>query len=276
MKKRIFLALALLPALAQGQRTLVKLWETDTVFKVPESVLYNPKSNLLYVSNIDGTQPWGRDGKGSIGKMRPDGSILAVEWVTGLNAPKGMGLWKNQLVVADLTELVVIDTRKGIIRERIPITGAVTLNDVTMGANGAVYVSDSRGRQVFKVYQGVTSTLVDSTRLKGPNGLLWHQNDLYILDAGALYRYTADGQLQQLADGMEGGTDGIEPVSDNSFIVSAWAGVIYFVDANGNKQLLQDTRPEKINSADIGYNRKQRIVYVPTFWKNTVAAYRLQ
>lgn len=276
MKKFLFLAAALLPALAIGQKKLVKLWETDSVFKVPESVLFDAKRNLLYVSNIDGAQPWGRDGKGSVGKMQPDGSIIAVEWITGLNAPKGMGLWKKQLVVADLNELVVIDIQNGTIRERIPVPDAQTLNDVTIGANGAVYVSDSRGRKVYKVYRGAVTTLLDSTRLKGPNGVLWHRNALYVLDAGVLYRYTADATLQQLAAGMEGGTDGVEPVSDNTFLVSTWSGVLYFVAADGSKQVLQDTRSQKINAADIGYNRKKQRVYVPTFWKNTVAAYQLQ
>lgn len=276
MKKFLFLGAVLLPALVIGQKKLVKLWETDSVFKVPESVLFDAKRNLLYVSNIDGNQPWGRDGKGSVGKMRPDGTIIAVEWITGLNAPKGMGLWKKQLVVADLNELVVIDIQKGAIRERIPVPGAQTLNDVTIDSKGAVYVSDSRKRKVYQVYRGAITTLLDSTQLKGPNGVLWHRNALYVLDAGALYRYATNGTLQQLAEGMEGGTDGVEPVSDNTFIVSAWGGVLYFVAADGSKQLLQDTRPQKINSADIGYNRKKQLVFVPTFWKNTVAAYQLQ
>ena len=31
-----------------------------------------------------------------------------------------------------------------------------------------------------------------------------------------------------------------------------------------------------INTADIGYDKKNKIVYVPTFWKNHVVAYQLQ
>ncbi len=33
---------------------LVKKWETDTILKVPESVLYNPADKFIYVANIDG------------------------------------------------------------------------------------------------------------------------------------------------------------------------------------------------------------------------------
>ena len=117
-------------ALAQTH-SLVKKWETDTLLKTPESVLFDAKSKILYVSNIDGT-PAGKDGKGSIGKVGLDGRIIATDWVTGLHAPKGMGLYKNKLYVADLDEVVVIDVVKAKIIQHIPVEGAVFLNDITI------------------------------------------------------------------------------------------------------------------------------------------------
>ncbi len=78
------------------EHQLIKKWETDSVLKVPESVLFDGKNNVLYVANIEGKEPWGKDGKGSIGKVGTDGKIIAAEWVPGLNAPKGMGLYNNQ------------------------------------------------------------------------------------------------------------------------------------------------------------------------------------
>src|SRR4051794_36854678 len=94
---------------------LVKKWETDSLLKVPESVLFDKNKNVLYVSNIDGKDPWGKDGKGSIGKVGTDGKIIAAVWVTNLNAPKGMGLLNDQLYVADIDNVVVIDINKGAI-----------------------------------------------------------------------------------------------------------------------------------------------------------------
>jgi hypothetical protein len=61
----------------QAQHKLVKLWKTDIILKVPKSVLYDGK--VLYVANIDGTQPWAKDGKGSIGKVTLNGKIIAVD-----------------------------------------------------------------------------------------------------------------------------------------------------------------------------------------------------
>jgi sugar lactone lactonase YvrE len=277
MKKLAFLlsfTTILLSATAQHQ--LVKLWESDTILKVPESVLFDGKNKVLYITNIDGKEPWGKDGKGSVGKVGLDGKIIAVDWVSGLSAPKGMGLHKNKLYVADLTELVVIDIDKGTIIERIAIEGAAGLNDVSAEENGTVYVSDSRARRVYEVKDGKVSVLLDSSKLKGPNGVLKHKGSLYVLDAGTMYRMEKDGSLTKLAEGMEGGTDGIENVTGSDYLVSTWSGVVYYVNADGTKQVLLDGREQKINSADIGYDAAKRIVYIPTFWKNSVVAYELK
>jgi len=48
------------------------------------------------------------------------------------------------------------------------------------------------------------------------------------------------------------------------------------VNLKGEKKLLLDTRAQKINAADIGYDKKKKVVYVPTFYKNNVVAYQLQ
>lgn len=268
----LFAFILLVCARSSAQHQLVKLWETDTTLKVPESVLYDEKNGVLYVSNIDGAHD-GRDGKGSIGKIGLDGKIIAVDWVKGLNAPKGMALYKNMLWVSDLDEVVGINITTGTIEHHIKIEGAVFLNDVAMD-DGIIYVSDSRTKKVHKIDNGVPSVLLSD--LKGPNGLLADDDELYVLDAGSLLKMNKDGSLTKISEGMEPGTDGIENVRGKEFVVSCWEGTIYYVSRNGSKQKLLDTRAEKSNTADIGYDREKRIVYVPTFYKNKVVAYQLQ
>ena len=279
MKKLFFLLLSCFVLVnVNAQHQLVKLWETDSVLKVPESVLYDAHNKVLYVANIDGTQPWGKDGKGSIGKVGLDGKVIAVDWVSGLNAPKGMGLYNGKLYVADLSEIVVIDIAKGVIAEMIPLN-ATGLNDITISPDGKLYVSDSRMKKVHMVPLNAPASneaILDSTQLKGPNGVLFHNGTLYVLDAGSMFKMDKSGVLIKLSEGMEGGTDGIEHVTGNEFLVSTWSGVVYYVKADGSKDVLMDGRAQKINSADIGYDAKKRIVYVPTFWKNTVAAYEVK
>jgi sugar lactone lactonase YvrE len=275
LKLPILFALLCSGLLASAQKhELVKLWQTDSVFKVPESVLFDSKTNTLYVSNIDGTDPWGNDGKGSIGKMSADGKSITAEWVKGLTAPKGIGIHNGKLYVADLTDIVVIDIAGSRIDKKIPVTDAQGLNDVSVGSDGTVYVSDSKAKKIYKVKDGKTELYLDN--LKGPNGVLMRGNDFYILDNGTAYKVNADKSLTMVAEGMEGGTDGIENVQGNDFIVSCWGGVIYYVNADGTKEMLKDTRADKWNSADLGIDPKSKTIFVPTFWKNSVIAYQVK
>jgi sugar lactone lactonase YvrE len=258
---------------AAAQPKLVKKWESEASFKVPESVYFDKAGKVLYVSNIDG-EPWAKDGAGSIGKLGLDGKVIAAEWVKGLNAPKGMALSKGTLWVADLTEVVGIDVAKGAVTTRIPVEGAAKLNDLAVDAKGALYVSDSETKKVHRIEGKTVTTLLEN--LKGPNGVLAHNGAIYVLDSGGLFQVQPDKSLKKLADGMESSTDGVEPLKGGGFIVSAWSGVLYHVGADGSTHVLIDTRPAKANSADIGFDPETATVYVPTFFKNTVIAYSLQ
>lgn len=253
--------------------TVQKLWATDTILKVPESVLVDEKENCIWVSNIDGAST-AKDGKGSISKLSKTGTPINLEWVTGLNAPKGMAKYKQELYVADLTELVVIDIKKATIVKKIPIEGSVFLNDVTVNNKGAVFVSDSRTGKVHRYENNIVTTEIEN--LQGPNGLLSLDDQLLILDKGSLLSLTAGGAISKIMDGMDPSTDGIEKVAPNQYLVSCWNGIVYYVVAGAQKITLFDTRTEKINSADIGYDAKNKIIYVPTFLKNSVVAYQLQ
>ncbi len=275
MKQMVYLIGLLLlscPATAQLPQ-LEKIWTTDTLLRTPESVLPDTRNKRLFVSNIDG-QAAEKDGKGGIAILSLDGKIIEKEWVKGLNAPKGMGQFKGRLYVADLTEVVGIDIKTAKIVERIPVEGAVFLNDITIDPKGVIYVSDTRTNKVHRIEKASVITLLEN--LKGPNGLLYTKDGLLILDRGSILKMTAGGQLSSIADGMDPSTDGIEMVKENQFIVSAWNGVIYYVYAGGQRITLLDTRKEKMNTADIGYDAENRIVYVPTFFGNTVIAYRLK
>lgn len=274
MKRAIILGAGLVTCAGVfAQVKLEQKWSTDSTLKVPESVLFDKKAKVLYVANIDG-QPAEKDGKGSIGKVSTDGKIIAVDWVSGLDAPKGMAMHGNSLWVSDVDQMVEIDIQKGEVSRRIPVEGSEFLNDVTVDNKGAVYVSDSRGKKVYKIENGKVSVYLEG--LQGPNGLLFHRSELWVLDNGSLLKFDRNKKSTTVAEGMEGGTDGIEHVKGNEYIVSSWAGVVYYVYGDGRKEILLDTRDAKINSADIGYDAAKKIVYVPTFWKNSVVAYELK
>nr|AQQ74803.1 hypothetical protein [uncultured bacterium] len=260
----------------KGSHKLTKVWETEATLKTPESVRFDAKRNVLYVSNIDG-EPWTADGKGSIAKVGLDGKVIAAEWVTGLDCPKGLALSDDGkwLYAADVGGIVVIDIEAGKITRKIAIPGSQQLNDIVNDA-GTLYVSDSKGRKVYAVRDGQVSVHLDEKVLKGPNGLLVHEGALYVLDNDSLNRVGKDKSLEVLASGMPGGTDGLENAGGDDFTVSVWSGAIWYVPARGEKQLLFDGKAQKTSTADTGWDPATRTLYVPTFFKNTVIAFRVE
>ena len=72
---------------------------------------------MIYVSNVNG-EANAADGNGYISKLSVQGEVQEKEWVTGLNAPKGLALHDGNLYVSDIDELVVIDTASGEITAR--------------------------------------------------------------------------------------------------------------------------------------------------------------
>lgn len=253
---------------------LTQKWETDTVLTTCESVLYDAERNVLYVSNINGT-PDEKDGNGSIARVSLDGTVTDAAWVTGLDAPKGMGIRGNRLFVTDIDRIVEIDADAGKIVKTYPIQGASFLNDVTVAANGDVYVSDSNAGFIVRISGEEATVWMDS--VNGPNGLLADGGTLLMASWEAGTLNAIDLQSQEItvkAEGIEH-PDGIEAVGDGAYLVSTWDGMVHLVNADGSKHLLLDTRDAGANAADIEYIPEQNLLLVPTFSANKVVAYEL-
>jgi sugar lactone lactonase YvrE len=261
-----------------GKATLTKKWETEAVLDVPESVLYDQKQNILYVSNIAG-KPGEKDGKGFISKVSLSGKVENLEWVKGLDAPKGMGVFNDKLYVADLTKVLIINTANGAILKTIDVKGSSFLNDVTVDSKGVVYVSDSDTKQIYRIQGDKAEMWMEDQSLKKPNGLLAMGNDLAMLDMdaeGAFYKIsTKDKKMTTIAEGVSGG-DGIVMVGKDEYLVSNWSGEISYVNAKGEKQVLLDTKEQKVNAADIEYIASQKLLLIPTFFDNKVVAYEFK
>ncbi len=274
MKWILILGLSLMGACAQaGEPTLTPLWETEG-FAVPESVLMvgTQKEGYMFVSQIEGS-PSELDGKGAIAKVAMDGVITHKDWVTGLNAPKGMATFAGKLIVADVNSVVIIDIAKATIEQRIEVPGAVFLNDVAVNASGHIFVSDTRTQKVHRIIDGKQEVFLES--VEGANGLTFVDGHLYVAGGAVLWQVTEDQSLKKIAEGFAENADGVERVGPQQFIVSCWAGLVYFVD-NGKLTMLLDTREQKKNTADIGWNPAQKLVYVPTFSSGSVVAYAFE
>ncbi len=252
------------------QHSLAKIWETDTTIAVPESVLPDLKKGILYVSLIDG-KGWDDDGKGGIGIMDINGKSFNNDWITGLSAPKGMGIIGNKLYVADITRVVVIDLNKGKIITTIRIATAENLNDITIG-NGVVFVSDSKAGRIWQIKNDKPSLYLDNE--PSTNGLKFFNNELYFGQGKNFKKVDNKKKITTVAE-LPQGIDGIEPVGNGDFIVTAWVGYIFYVKKDGSYQTLLETHQQQKNTADIGYDAQKKIVYVPTFNGKTIAAYQL-
>jgi hypothetical protein len=253
------------------KHSLVKLWSTDSVVATPESVLPDLKNNLLYVSLIDGG-PWDVDGKGGIGRMTNTGSNYDSLWITGLNAPKGLGMYRDKMYAADISDVVVVDMIKGKLIRKIPIEGASGLNDITVTDKGVVFVSDSKTGRIWKLENEKPTLYLEN--VTGANGLKAVKDGLVYAKGPALMIADENKQIKQIAD-IGHDIDGIEPVGNGDYIATSWPGYIYYVYANGQTELLLDTHEQKINSADIGYDQSKKILYVPTFFAKRIVAYQL-
>ena len=256
-------------------QSLTQLWSTDSTLRVPESVFHDPKTERIYVANIEGKGVWEKDGRGSISIITASGKILSPYWVTGLHAPKGMTMFQDFLIVADVDSVVIIEPLRAQILKKIYVEGAQALNDITSDKRGNMYVSDSKTKKIHKIDGAKLNVTLYLDSLKGPNGVLFVDRTLYYVDAGGFYKLGKDKQKILIVDGLEGGSDGIEQIDEENFLVSCWSGTLWHINLKGEKKLLLDTRSTQMNAADIGYDKGKKIVYIPTFWKNSVVAYQL-
>ncbi|MBN3520610.1 ATP-binding protein [Algoriphagus lutimaris] len=250
--------------------TLTMVWETPDSLITCESILYDPYTGKIYVSNIEGT-PTDKDGKGSISIIDKNGTIVTQDWVTGLNAPKGMAISDGKLYVTDIDQLVEIDIESATISNKYPVEGAEFLNDVAQ-YEGKIYFS-GMNKGLLHVLDGGTVTTISEGNAS-LNGIAIDSNGtIYGLDGSGLKRFLPDGS-SEIINGTVTGGDGLIILGEGNYVASRWVGEIYFVSGDG-ETLLLDTKDIESNTADIGFIPEENLILVPTFFKNKVVAYKL-
>ncbi len=267
-------------------------WEVEEAWRAegfaqPESVVYDPLRQVFFVSNIAG-DPDKMNGEGFISIVSTGGNIDSLKWVDGLNAPKGMALSGRDLYVADLNAIVKINVDDGT-KVSYPVADAGLLNDVTVDADGNVYVSDTFTDTIYILRSGTDTVDVwlRDARLEAPNGLFARDDDIVVAAWGPLsgdgFATSQPGRIMVVdRDTMDiaplfvprfGNLDGIEPLAANHWLVSDWvAGKVFIVDADGNEHPLAD--PGK-GSADLTYVDTMSMVLVPMMMDGSLIAYRL-
>ena len=260
----------------QVQAQTEKLWETEPLLTTCESVLYIAGEEMILASCING-KATEKDGNGFIARLSKDGKIIKKQWADGLNAPKGMGILEGELYVTDIDRVVRIDMKTGKLLDEYPVEGASFLNDVTVDpASGAVYISDMSTGKIHRLANGQVEEFGVTTNLSRPNGLCFTGGQLYIGTKDGIFRSDPETGESELLIENTGSIDGLESLGEERFIISDWSGKVQIVAAEEAPMVLFDKSTEGINAADIDYYSDDNLLLVPTFFRNSVAAYRVE
>jgi len=282
----IFLALCLVSTSVLAGPKLKPVWKTAPDLMGPESVIYHPGSDALFVSNVNGS-PDAVDGNGFISQLSVDGKILSLHWMDELNAPKGLALIDDYLYVADITELVVIDITNKKIVQRYPAEGAQFLNDVAVDKHDHVYVSDMMTNRIYRLSDGEFKLWFADPLLESPNGLLVEHDTLLIGSWGNMTDGLATDtpghlkkidlntlEITSLGDKTPiGNLDGVEADGMGNYLVTDWMnGRLLLVSPNGSSETLIEFEQ---GSADHTVMPEKNLVIVPMMLQNEVVAFRI-
>ncbi len=266
-----------------------------TTGKNPEAVLFDKERKQYFVSLLNFKV---KTGGGSIAILDEKGGIKDLNWVGGLNQPKGMVISGNKLYVADLTEFLEIDIPSAKVTNKYSSTEAVFLNDPALGPDGSVYVTDSLTDSLFKLTtDGTFGLWLKDERLLSPNGAVVYGDSIYVASWGTTVGTTVKSMLEakpngnlvrvKLADksitvfskGPAGNLDGIEPDGKGNFYISDWvSGNIFLTTVTGIK--LAEYDMAKIlgvkstkGLADIEYMENKKEIWAPMMIDGTVLVF---
>ena len=278
MKKLILsFIICILILSAQTAAQLTKIWESDTIFKGPESVAYDAIRNCLYVSNYN---KYPRDGmmynEDYITKTDLNGRILENIFVNGLTCPTGICVLKNRLYIVERFGLVVYDLQLNKIEARYRINDTEFLNDVSVDSSGNIYISDSGSDIIYRIKDGIFEKWLTSKEINQTNGILVDGDKLLVGvndDSSLKAVNIADKTISRIASLPPGVIDGIKKCG-NDYLVSLYEGNLYLVRNTGEIIELLNTRPEQLYCADFEYIDKLNLLFIPALRNNRLFIYK--
>jgi sugar lactone lactonase YvrE len=259
-----------------------QLWQVSD-FDQPESVVVDEKAQSLYVSNING-QPIELNGKGYISKLSMNGKILKKEWLSNLNAPKGMAIYGDNLYIADMQHVHLVSISEARIIKKFEVKQAKMLNDITVTQNGTVFISDLLGGGIYRIEDNKITHWFNHADLPHPNGLLWQQDKLFVASwgvgmnndfstqkAGSVYTLNINKpELTLMKASKElGNLDGLVQ-HENSIYASDWiSGELFKIEKTKSSKVLT-LKPGLADIAGSG-----SILFTPSMLDGQVSAWKL-
>ena len=256
-------------------------WQTPDTFLTPESVLYDRDRQVLYVTSFDNQYREDGEPTGYISRLGLDGTILDLKWVSGLRAPTGIAIVGDRLLTLERGVLTEIDIDRGEVTARHPIEGSEFLNDLAVGPDGAVYMSDTRpsdrpDSRIYRYKDGTVDVWLNEG-INWSNGLYVRGNELIVGNSGDGFLTAVDLDTKRVRRIVCLGArvlDGIRSDRQGNWLVSHWEGQVYRVSPDGTPVEILDLLPEGQNTADFEYIPERGLIVIPTFVGNRVTAYR--
>jgi glucose/arabinose dehydrogenase len=256
--------------------------------RAPSSVVHDEEQDVYFVSNVDGAAA-GKDGRGFISRVTPDGKVAARAFIDGLNAPKGMAIRGGELWVADIDVLRAFDRTTGAEIATVDLApqGAVYLESVAVGPDDAIYATDTdvriRGEKerlrqgdgrIFRVGAGnEVEVAFAGEELRSPSGIAWDGKRFLIAQAygNEVLAWTRGSGTTAVLRGP-GAYDGIVVLPNGAVIVSS-----HYDDALhvGRAGLLRPLFARKPSPGGIGFDRKRNRLLIPSFDGDWLEAWTL-
>lgn len=293
MKKTNFLSIFLISILFYGNLKSNELeiaWESEKVFELPESVIFDSKNDVLYVSNIV-NHPFKKDESGYISKLGLDGKVLELKWISSLNAPKGLTISNDKLYIADVDELVEVDLETSKVTNKYKGVGAVCFNDVTSDKYGNIYVGDTYTDSIYRLNQFNQLPLWLNSPNLAPNGI--HIDDdkskMIVGSWGSVMEGWGtpekSGNLKVIdlntkkvkdlgSNKPIGNLDGVEPDGEGAYYVTDWsAGTLMNVKKNGRSKVVSTLAK---GAADHEVILDKDLILVPVMTEGKVVALKIK
>ncbi|MBV7378436.1 hypothetical protein [Maritimibacter dapengensis] len=271
---------ATLPGTVLGE-SLDEAWRLGG-FSTPESAWYEASIDKIIVSNIGVFGPdGGMDGRLSL--VSSDGKLEDADWVTGLMDPKGMASQDGMLYVADATGMHVVSVADGSLVSTVALEGATFPNDIAIGADGSVYVTDFLAGGLYRYKDDVAEVFMPAGSLPLPNGILaadgtlWigsfgegMQPDFTVAEPGGLWQVDIESKNATPVEGAQGlgSVDGMVVVGDAVIFDDNPTGTMFVHDDAGTRELASVGE----GAADLGVMGD--IVIVPNLGTGEIVAYQ--
>lgn len=250
----------------------------------PESVKYDAEQDVFFISNMVGFGS-AKDANGYILEVSAEdlskSKVFAENGKAGvvLDAPKGMAIHGDTLWICDIDVMRAINRKTGVALTNLDLKplGALLLNDVTIGGDGAMYITDTgilmtekgviyKGAdKIFRVANGKPEVISQGAGLMRPNGITWDKEAKSLIVVtfdpfhSEVYSLSPTGERKLLAKG-NGKFDGIEPLGGGKYMVAAWNDSSVRLLGNGENRRIANN---VLSPADIGFDTRRNRLAIP-------------